>query len=523
MLRKAGIALTAAAIAAHQYDTHFCYERFNRNIRTVVAAVQTVWDYKVELDRHPDQITEIHARVAQRWYNICCKNAGLYIKLGQSVSMQNHVLPPEYANLFANLQDKAPTVSYEEVCKVIKGDFGVAPEEIFSEFDQEAIASASIAQIHRAKLKDGTPVAVKVQKPNIRYQMPWDLFCYRVMVWFYEKAFDLPMYFTVENVCESVSKEADFKSEAAFTERARADLVGTVPHVYVPQVYHELTGTRVMTMEWIDGVKLSRHDDIKKLGFSLKKVITTVFDAFAHQIFIAGFVHGDPHPGNLLVRPDPKNPRDYQLVVIDHGLYVPERESFRQQYCQLWTAMVLTDIDGLTNVCREWGIMDGELFASMQLFRPFQANKKAVHVASVSREELLALQLRAKERVKELLSDTSKLPLELIILGRTMNILRGVNKQAGSIVNRINIFALRAVDGLHVKEKRRVQTLRRWSFQVRLWLIEAAYYTTNFISRLREWFGYSSTRFENLLENTMAQSMEKRLGFRVGVTEREIG
>ncbi|EGD79771.1 atypical/ABC1/ABC1-B protein kinase [Salpingoeca rosetta] len=521
--RRAGAVLAVGAVAAHQYDTHFRYECFNRSMRTAVAAVQTVWDYKVVLDRHPDMISDIHARVARRWYNICCKNAGLYIKLGQSISMQNHVLPPEYAELFANLQDKAPTVSYEEVCAVMREDFGKEPEEIFAEFDKEAIASASIAQIHKAKLKDGTAVAVKVQKPNIRYQMPWDLLCYRVLVWCFEKAFDLPMYFTVNHVCESVSKEADFLCEATFTERARRDLVGTVPRVYVPHIHRDLTRRRIMTMEWIDGVKLSRHGDIAAMGFSLKAVMTTVFKAFAHQIFLAGFVHGDPHPGNLLIRPNPTNPRDFELVVIDHGLYVPERPEFREQYCRLWTAMVLTDFDELKSVCVDWGITDPELFASMQLFRPFKANKKAVHVAKVTRTDLLALQLRAKERVKALLADTSKLPLELIILARTMNILRGLNKQAGSIINRINLFALTAVEGLHAEEASRARKFRRASFQLRLWFIEAVYYATNLVSRVREWLGYSSSRFENVLETTMTQSLEQRLGFKVGVRDTDLG
>eukprot|EP00045_Choanoeca_perplexa_P009278 m.88452 g.88452 ORF g.88452 m.88452 type:complete len:550 (+) comp14832_c0_seq2:1271-2920(+) len=436
-------------LALHQFDTHYRYERFNRNVRTFVAAAATVWDYKVELDRHPDDVEEIHARVAKRWYELCRGNGGLYIKLGQSVSLMSHVMPPQFSELFAELQDKAPYVDYEAVCEVFREDYnGQVPTDLFLEFDHEPVASASIAQVHRAKLQDGTEVAVKVQKPNIRYQMPFDLFCYRIATWAFEKTFDLPLYWTTDEVCDTITREADFKAEAQFTKQARVDLMGNVDKVYVPLVYDKFTRTRVMVQEWIPGVKLSRYADIANMGFALKPIMTTVMSAFGHQLFVSGRVHGDPHPGNILVRPDPNNSKEYQVVIIDHGLYVIESEGFRQTYCKLWKSMVLGDFDQLKEVCTSWGIQDSEMFASMQLFKPFRKHHQgSTHFRKTSRTEMLEMQVRAKERVRELLKETHKIPRELIMLGRTLNCLRANNKQAGSIVNRINLFARMAVKG----------------------------------------------------------------------------
>ena len=154
--------------------------------------------------------------------------------------------------------------------------------------------------------------------------MPFDLFCYRVFTWAFEKTFDLPLYWTTDEVCATISREADFKAEAQFTKQARVgslishqapvvtapcrsivnglfrlqvDLMGNVDKVYVPLVYDTFTRTRVMVQEWIPGVKLSRYADIASMGFALKPVMTTVMSAFGHQLFVSGRVHGDPHPG----------------------------------------------------------------------------------------------------------------------------------------------------------------------------------------------------------------------------------
>eukprot|EP00055_Hartaetosiga_balthica_P002298 m.3488 g.3488 ORF g.3488 m.3488 type:complete len:521 (-) comp2077_c0_seq1:80-1642(-) len=509
--------LIGAGVAFEVFDTQFRYERLNRNFKTLVGAIQTVYDYKFYLDRHPDELSEVHDRVANRWFNICRENGGLYIKMGQAISMQNHVLPPEYADLFAGLQDDAPTVGFEVVEKIFQREFRSHPSEMFRFFDPKPVASASIAQVHYAELKDGTPVAVKVQKPNIEHQMPWDLFFYKGLVYFFEKAFDLPMYFTVENVCESVTREADFLSEAVFAKRAREDMK-SVPNAYVPFIYDDLTSTRIMTMEWIDGVKLSSHEAINDMGFDLKKVMTSVFNAFSYQIFVSGYVHGDPHPGNVFVRPNPSNPSEHQVVILDHGLYVPESETFRHSYCKLWVAMVLTDMKALREVCDSWGVMDPELFASFQLFRPFKSNNRPIHVGQASKKDMLEMQVAAKERVRSLLADTSKLPLELIILGRTMNILRGNNKHAGSIINRVNLFARRAVQGLYLHQSVGLQVIESIKFSSRLMLIEIAFKVSNFVSWMRELVGLQDSRFETLIENQMANALESRLGFKVGVT-----
>lgn len=138
------IAGVAGLLGLHQYDTHWCHARFNRNVRTAWAAVATIYDYKVRLSADPMKLQALHDQVAERWYNTCVQNGGLYIKLGQSISTMNHVLPQVYCRCyhcrftlhqvvverFSQLHDQAPTIPYAEVCKIFQAEFGQDPHEV---------------------------------------------------------------------------------------------------------------------------------------------------------------------------------------------------------------------------------------------------------------------------------------------------------------------------------------------------------------------------------------------------------
>ena len=329
-------------------------------------------------------LDELHERVAKRWYDVCCTNAGLYIKIGQQIATMNHVLPAPYLKYFSTLHDQAPSVDFATVERIVRSEFeGKGPHELFVDFETEPVAAASIAQVHRASLPDGTKVAVKVQKPEIQHQMPWDLLCFRLLVFGFEKAFDLPMYFCVDGLCEAVRQEADFRTEAKNAQLARRDL-NPDPRFYVPAVHTSCSSKKVLTMEWIDGIKVracesvclslslslslcvcvcalarsraracvcacacmhartharthaysyvhptcmltrvrgSKISDLTALqaaGLSSHTAAQLMVDLFSHQIFVSGFVHADPHPGNLLIRRRPASSSVPQQHICTH-------------------------------------------------------------------------------------------------------------------------------------------------------------------------------------------------------------
>ncbi|CAG8682740.1 7609_t:CDS:2, partial [Acaulospora morrowiae] len=228
------------------------------NARTLQRNTLTVWnglciglDYKINFrPGMGDKIDDLHERVANRILNVCRSNGGLYIKLGQAIGVQSAILPPgeyfdiynssirfqilftstrlpyqsffqAYQKAFSQLYDDAPAVDFNQVVKVFKEDFNCHPNDMFDDFERNAIASASVAQVYRAKRKDGTLVAVKVQKPEIRKQMNWDLLAYRALMYMYEHIFDLPLTWSADYTEKHLRQEVDFHNEGRNAEKAR--------------------------------------------------------------------------------------------------------------------------------------------------------------------------------------------------------------------------------------------------------------------------------------------------------------
>jgi len=215
------------------------------------------------------------------------------------------------------LYDDASTVDYSVVENIIRKELGKEIHEVFRTFSKIPVAAASIAQVHKATLLDGTVVAVKVQKPEIQVQIEWDLRAYRMLIKAYEYIFDLPLSFAVDYTIKHLREETDFVNEARNSEMCDEYLQTDSQlrtQVYVPKIFHEISTKQIMIAEWVDGCRATDKESIKAMGLSSKKVMESVVDVFAHQIFISGFVHCDPHPGNVLVRSHPNDSRRHQLV-----------------------------------------------------------------------------------------------------------------------------------------------------------------------------------------------------------------
>jgi aarF domain-containing kinase len=219
---------------------------------------------------------------------------GLYIKFGQGLSLQSAILPSEYKQVLRVLLDDAPSVEYAEVERMIKEDFGVSPEELFVNFSPTPIASASIAQVHRAQLKDGTEVAVKIQKPYIRSQMEWDLAIYGLLMQFVEWAFDLPVTHFSATIQSHLRQEIDFEREGRNAEecmRAIEQEPRLRGRIYVPRVFWQQTSPRVLTTEWAEGQRMVDSASVAKAGFDMTEAMRLMVELFSHQIFVTGFVH----------------------------------------------------------------------------------------------------------------------------------------------------------------------------------------------------------------------------------------
>jgi aarF domain-containing kinase len=501
-------------VVIYVVDKRFYASSLARCMRTFTTGLIAALDYKMNFREDPwigEDVGEVHLRNATRLFHLLRTNGGLYLKIGQAIAMQTAILPPEFQKMFAKMFDDAPQNSWEDVRKVIMEDFGGrTPEEVFGiSFDgnpdsgvmeRKARASASVAQVHWARLKDGREVAIKIQKREIAQQVGWDLWAFKVVTRIYTWWFDLPLYSLVPYITERLLLECDFQNEAK-NSKDMARLIRSEPRlrdrVYIPKVYDELTTQRVMTAEWIEGVRMWDKDAISRpwqggwrtgspgahgtpldppqtpvstlqkdarsmdaelkpdrtwwkgqngkggLGLDLKEVMTTMVDLFSAQMFLWGTVHCDPHPGNIFIRRLP-NGRS-EIVLIDHGLYIKMSPEFRHQYSLFWKSLMIFDNKTLKEVVGEWGINNAEIFASATLLRPYEGGDQIVtrHLKGLSekdrRKRQFEMQQAMRKGVKEILGDEKKWPRELIFIGRNMRIVQGNNQYLGSPVNRIKI------------------------------------------------------------------------------------
>ncbi|KAF7970834.1 hypothetical protein HWV62_22784 [Athelia sp. TMB] len=456
-------------------DRTFNASSVSRNFRTLWTCALISLDYKLNFTaEHPERIPDIHQRVADRMYSLFTENGGLYIKIGQAIGANAALLPAPMREKFSRLFDDAPQIPYADVLAVFKSELGRPPSGpggVFEIFEEQAVASASIAQVHKAKLREedgGEWVAVKIQKPDVGKQVEWDLGAYRICMWMFENwVFDLPVYFVVDFVSDHLRAELDFIEEA-HNASTMATLIAAEPRladrVHIPKVYPGFSTKKVMTAEWIDGVRLSDRPAIRELmgegdgedpvrrddkfaGVQLKggvkAVMQTMVELFSAQMFSFGWVHCDPHPGNIIIRPHPLRPREPQLVLLDHGLYVTLSPEFQRQYATLWKGLISTDFGAVERVTREWGIGTPDLFASATLMRPVKLGNgsRSSKAGGEQVEELNQYEqsVRMKAKLRSFLTDTDKMPKELIFLGRNMRMVQGNNQALGSPVNRIKM------------------------------------------------------------------------------------
>ncbi|OBT99173.1 hypothetical protein VE01_02620 [Pseudogymnoascus verrucosus] len=519
---------TSAALGTlYLVDVNLYASSLTRSLRTFGLGLLVAIDYKLNFRASPlcgGTIADLHRRSAERLFDLLRSNGGLYLKIGQAIAMQSAIMPPEFQKMFARMFDDAPQNDWEDVERVIREDFGKSPEEVFGVsfrgeegkgvMEKVARASASVAQVHWARLPDGREVAIKVQKREIAQQVGWDLWAFKVMMKTYTYWFDLPMYSLVPYISSRLLLECDFEVEATNAQQMTA-LIAAEPRlrgrVYIPTVYPELSTKRVMTAEWIEGVRLWDKPAITSpwrgpstgspgvttplssspttiyppnpnsprpsasspipslkpdrtttllgprsnsgLGLSLKEVMTTMLDLFSAQTFLWGLVHCDPHPGNILLRRLPSG--NAQLVLLDHGLYVALEPGFRVQYAKFWRALLAFDNDTLKSITAEWGVKQPDLFASATLMKPYTGGDQSTARAltkslegATPGERHFAAQNRMRAGIRAVLSDETKWPRELIFLARNMRIVQGNNQFLGSPVNRVRIMGMWASEAV---------------------------------------------------------------------------
>jgi ubiquinone biosynthesis protein len=256
----------------------------------------------------------------------------VFIKFGQTLSTRRDLLPPDLANELALLQDRVPPFEGSQARKLIEKQLGASVDELFAEFDAEPLASASVAQVHPARLKDGRAVVVKVIRPGIERVIRQDVALLYVMARMVQKFWSegkrLRPVEVVEEYEQTIFDELDLRKEAANATQLRRNFADS-DILYVPEVYWDFTRQSVMVMERISGIPVADIDALEAQGTNMEKLAERGVEIFFTQVFRDSFFHADMHPGNIFVSRE--NPEDPQYIAVDFGIVgslSPEDQSY---------------------------------------------------------------------------------------------------------------------------------------------------------------------------------------------------
>jgi predicted unusual protein kinase regulating ubiquinone biosynthesis (AarF/ABC1/UbiB family) len=370
-----------------------------------------------------------HAWSARRLYSLAVRNQGLLIKFGQVVGSRPDLIPDEYVNILSRLHDRVPPRPFPVIERQITRELGRPLAGVFAELDEQPIAAASLAQVHRGRLKDGRDVAVKVQYPGIWEIVHTDLdsirFLLRVLG-LLERNLDFGPI--IEEIRYNFPQELDFINEGHNAELIAENFAGR-DEIIVPRIYWEYTTRRLLVMEFLEGIKITDVAALDAAGIDKQAVSQLVTESYSEQLYIHGMFHADPHPGNLFVRPGP------QLVMLDFGLCRKLDDQFRLGYAKLVHGMLTGDAQQMVQGFRDLGfrtkragdptpyLVIGRAF--MESSRPGEAYADPDLVADANSR--IAGAVRANPFVE--------IPREFLLIMRVTGLLSGLGKHLESRVD----------------------------------------------------------------------------------------
>lgn len=312
------------------------------------------------------------------------KNMGpTYIKLGQLLSTRPDLLPDAYLQALASLQDDVDPIPYEEVHAIVEEEIGIRISKAFESFDEEPLASASIGQVHRAVLRSGKEVAVKIQRPGIRKKFFEDLDTLKDMTDLAVKHSAVARKYAFDDVLAELRhillQELDYKREAQNLITLNKNLI-EFQHLIVPQPFLEYCSPKVLTMEYIDGKKITSISPIKKLENDLAPLADELVEAYLKQIVVDGFVHADPHPGNVHIT------RENFIALIDLGMVAKFTTEMQDDLLQLLIAISQNDGNAIADALLKMSEVTEE--SNEALFR------KTIHQATMDTQITSAKELK---------------------------------------------------------------------------------------------------------------------------------
>lgn len=337
-----------------------------------------------------------------------------YVKLGQLLSTRPDLLPENYLQALANLQDDVETVPYEEVQKIFEEEIGVKINKAFELFDPKPLASASIGQVHLALLPSGRKVVVKIQRPGIRKNFIEELETLKNMADLAVTHSKVAKKYALDDVIEELRfillNELDYNKEAQNLVILKENLK-EFKNLIVPSPVAEYSSSKVLTMDFIDGKKITSLGNLKKIETDFTSVIDDLVEAYMKQIIVDGFVHADPHPGNIHVTADDK------VALMDLGMVAKFSPKIQEKIMMLLVGMTKKDGDDITDALLEISEYDSAK-VNLDHFRK-NINRLVMDSTSTNAEDMETGRILLQ--MNRIAADEGiKLAVELNILGKVL-------------------------------------------------------------------------------------------------------
>lgn len=357
----------------------------------------------------------------------CLKELGpTYIKFGQVLSTRPDIVPPEYIASLESLQDSIEPFSFAEVERIVQEELGVRLSKAFETFESKPLAAASLGQVHRAVLRGGTEVVVKVQRPNVREQVREELDAFTDIAKLLEEHTDfgrkMNLVGAVDQARITLTNELNYLQEARNTEVLRENLA-EFSRIYIPRVVHDMTTARVLTTELVHGRKVSKLTPLQMIDGDYAELAGVITRAYLKQVCVDGVWHSDPHPGNVFIR-EPEH-GDPQLVLLDFGMVSRVSSEWQDEIAKLLLALAANRGAEVADACVRMSIAQ-EGFDATKFVRDISTIVANFHDADVKQLNVGTLMFNVIAIAN---NNELKAPAELAMIAKTLLNLDGVTKK----------------------------------------------------------------------------------------------
>lgn len=381
-------------------------------------------------ERTPEETKRVDARASELLLELAFDLRGVLIKMCQAIATRSDRFPPSFIERLKQAHDAVPPLAFPLIKAQVERELGRPLTAAFASFEETPVASASLAQVHAARLHDGREVAVKVQYPDVEAIVRTDLANMRRFCAIYEKLDPQPMELMplLEELATHIGFELDFTREAESAERVQR-LFQHNERVLVPEIHRELSSPRVLTMQWLRGIKITEKQQLIDAGLEPREVLQDLMHVFVHMIMADGFFQADPHPGNLMVTPDGK------IIVLDFGLSKELPEGFGLGLFELMFSMMTLNEAAMVRAFRELGFAtktgDGKTFIAIA--------KRMLRRSRTGRFEGEFTEEMTGELFEAIRQDpVVSVPSDFVLVGRVFSLLSGI---AHTLGHRANILS----------------------------------------------------------------------------------